>query len=425
MLIAISVKKGVTYMKEFFVKNRENLLKKLSVGEMAIFFSGSAPQSTADSHYDFRPDKNFYYLTGTTRETFILVLTKLEGKTESVLFIEKPDYDVEKWFGRKLTIEDTKEMSGMNDIKYLTEFENWLTRSIYSTKFEKLYLDLPRMKYNGEMTEAMLFAQETKKNFPELEIKNVHKFMSELRMIKSDFEVEEIKKALGLTQLGLDNIMKNLKPGDYEYAVEAEFRYAIRKNGADTNAFPTIAASGENAVILHYVENNHIMNDGDLILLDLGAQYNQYASDITRTYPINGKYSDRQKTLYNIVLKANEEVIKMMKPGLDFSELNKRCSEILSEELIKIDLIKEAKELSKYYYHGVSHFMGLDVHDVGFRDAKLEPGMIFTVEPGLYVAEENIGIRIEDDILITENGYVNLSKDIIKSVEDIEAFMAQ
>lgn len=412
-------------MKEFFIKNRENLLNKLSVGDMAILFSGTSPQSTADSHYDFRPDKNFYYLTGTTRETFILVLTKLENKTESILFIEKPDYDIEKWVGRKLTVDQTKEASGIDDVKFLPEFENWMNRSIYTTKYQNMYLDLPRMKYNGEMTKAMSFAQDIRKNYPELKIENLHKFMSELRMIKADFEVEEIKKAVALTKLGLENVMTNLKPGEREYVAEAEFSYAIRKNGADTNAFPTIAASGGNAVILHYVENDQIMQDGDLILMDLGAQYNQYASDITRTYPVNGKYSDRQKTLYNIVLKANEEVIKMMKPGVAFTELNKKCSEVLAEELIKIDLIKDAKELSKYYYHGVSHFMGLDVHDLGFRDAKLEPGMIFTVEPGLYVAEENIGIRIEDDILITEEGYINLSKDIIKSVEDIEAFMAK
>lgn len=412
-------------MKEFFVKNRENLLSQLSVGDMAILFSGTSPQSSADSHYDFRPDKNFYYLTGTTRETFILVLSKLETKTEAILFIEKPDYDIEKWVGRKLTVDQTKEVSGLENIKFLPEFENWLNKSIYSTKFNRVYLDLPRMKYDGEMTAGMLFAQDIRKNYPEITIKNVHKFMSELRMIKTDFEVDEIRKALSLTQLGLDNVMTNLKPGEREYVAESEFRYAIRKNGADTNAFPTIAASGGNAVILHYVENNQIMQDGDLILMDLGAQYNQYASDITRTYPINGKYSDRQKILYNIVLKANEEVIKMMKPGLEFAELNKKCSEVLSEELIKIGLIKEASELSKYYYHGVSHFMGLDVHDLGFRDVKLEPGMIFTVEPGLYVAEENIGIRIEDDILITEDGYINLSKDIIKSVDDIEAFMSK
>jgi Xaa-Pro aminopeptidase len=412
-------------MKEFFIKNRENLLSKLSVGDMAILFSGTSPQSTADSHYDFRPDKNFYYLTGTTREEFILVLTKLETKTEAILFTEKPDYDIEKWVGRKLTVDQAKEASGIDDIKFLPEFETWLNRSIYSTKFNRVYLDLPRMKFDGEMTAGMLFAEKIKKNYADLEIKNLHKFMSELRMIKTDFEVDEIKKALGLTQMGLENVMNTLKPGDREYVAESEFRYTIRKNGADTNAFPTIAASGGNAVILHYVENDQIMQDGDLILMDLGAQYKQYASDITRTYPVNGKYSDRQKTLYNIVLKANEEVIKMMKPGVEFAELNKKCSAVLSEELIKIGLIKEAKELSKYYYHGVSHFMGLDVHDLGFRDAKLEPGMIFTVEPGLYVAEENIGIRIEDDILITEDGYVNLSKDIIKSVEDIEAFMSK
>jgi Xaa-Pro aminopeptidase len=270
----------------------------------------------------------------------------------------------------------------------------------------------------------MKFAESVQKNYPAMKIMNAHKFMCELRMIKADFEIEEMKKAVNLTKMGLEAVMNNLKAGEIEYTAEAEFLYTIRKNGADTNAFDTIAASGGNAVILHYVENDNIMEDGNLILMDLGAQYKQYASDITRTYPINGKFSDRQKTIYNIVLKANEEVIKMMKPGVPFADLNKKSTEVLTEGLLEIGLIKEAKEISKYYYHGVSHFLGLDVHDIGFRDAVLEPGMVFTVEPGLYIAEENIGIRIEDDILITQDGYVNLSKDIIKSVEDIEAFMA-
>jgi len=411
-------------MREFFSKNRENLLEKMSVGEIAFFFSGTSPQSTADSHYKFRPDKNFYYLTGTTRESFILVLMKLQDKTESVIFIEKPDYDVEKWVGRKLTKEQVTDASGIENVQYLSGFENWLTRTIYSTKYEQMYLDLARMSFNGETTPAMKFAEDVKKNFPEMTIKSSHKFMCELRMIKSDFEVEEIKKAINFTKNGLEQVMTNLKPGEYEYTAEAEFQYSIRKNGADTNAFDTIAASGGNAVILHYVENNNVMEEDTLILMDLGAQYNQYASDITRTYPVNGKFTERQKDIYNIVLKANEEVIKMMKPGLQFSELNKKCTEVLANGLLEIGLIKDAKEISKYYYHGVSHFMGLDVHDIGFRDAVIAPGMIFTVEPGLYIAEENIGIRIEDDILITETGYENLSQDIIKSVEDIEKFMA-
>lgn len=410
-------------MKEFYTNNRKALLEKMSDGDIAIFFSGTSPQSTADSHYKFRPDKNFYYLTGTTRESFILMLSKHNGQVNETIFIEKPNYDIEKWVGIKLKREEVQEISGIEQVQYLANFESHLNRTIYSTKFERMFLDLPRMKYNGEMTAAMNFAQEVQKNYPDIQIKNVHKFMSELRMIKSDFEISEIRKAIGMTKEGLELVMTDLKPGDHEYVAESTFAYSIRKSGADTNAFDTIAAGGKNAVILHYVENDQIMNDGDLILMDLGAQYNQYASDITRTYPINGKYSDRQKTIYNIVLKANQAVIDMMKPGVPFVDLNKKCTEVLTDELLAIGLIKERDEISKYYYHGVSHFMGLDVHDLGFRDVTLQPGMILTVEPGLYIAEEGIGIRIEDDILITADGHENLSKDIIKSVEAIEAFM--
>ncbi|MBN2797193.1 MAG: aminopeptidase P family protein [Clostridia bacterium] len=412
-------------MKTFFTTNRKNLFDKMNNGDVAVFFAGKAPQSTADSHYVFRADKNFYYLTGTTREAFILVMTKYEGKEEAVLFIEKPDYDIEKWVGRKLKKEDAQEVSGIENIQYLSGFEAYFNRLIYSTKFDAIYFDLARMQFDGETTAAMAFAKKVQDNYPGLQIKNIHKQMCELRMIKSDFEIDEIKKAIELTKNGLEAIMKNLKPGDREYAAQAEFNYSIMKNGADGNAFDTIAASGENAVILHYVENNNVMNDGDLILMDLGAQKNQYASDITRTYPINGKFTDRQRTLYNIVLKAHDEVIKIMKPGIPFSDLNKKCSEVLAEELIKIGLIEDAAGLGKYYYHGVSHFMGLDVHDIGFREVNLEPGMIFTVEPGLYIAEEKIGIRLENDVLITKEGSEVLSKEIIIKPEDIEAFMAK
>ena len=410
-------------MRTFFTQNRNNFLHKMNSGDVALFFSGQAPQSSADSKYEFRTDKNFFYLTGTTQETSILMMTKLEEKLECVLFIEEPVYDIEKWVGRKLTKAQATEISGIENIQYLPAFESTLNRMIYTTKFENIYLDLARMAFEGERTAAMLFTDKIKKNYPEIRVKNSHKFMCELRMIKSEFEIGEIRKAIELTKNGLEALMLNLKPNDYEYVPKAEFAYSIMKNGADGNAFSTIAAAGENAVILHYVESNQIMKDGDLILMDLGAQYKEYASDISRTYPINGKYSDRQKDIYNIVLKAHSEVIKMMKPGVHFSALNQKCSEVLAEELIRIKLIEKSSDLSQYYYHGVSHFMGLDVHDIGFRDAVLEPGMIFTVEPGLYIAEEKIGIRIEDDILITETGHENLSKDIIRTVEDIEAFM--
>ena len=412
-------------MKSVFINNRKNLLNKMSEGEMAILFSGTAPQSSADSQYSFRPDKNFFYLTGLTRENFVLVLLKTKDKVEETIFIEKPDYDVEKWVGRKLTIDKVKEVSGIESVQYLLGFESWINKTIYTSKYDSLYLDLARMKFNGETTAGMKFAEDTQKNYPFLNIKNAHKYLSELRVIKSDFEIKEIRKAIELTKNGLEAIMTSLKPDQHEYEASAEFDYSIMKNGSDGNAFPTIAASGENAVILHYVENDQMMEAGNLVLFDLGAQYKQYASDISRTYPVSGKFTERQKILYNIVLKAHNEVIEMMKPGVPFSELNKKSSEVLTEELMKINLIKDKSELSKYYYHGVSHFMGLDVHDLGSRDAVLEKGMVFTVEPGLYVAEEKIGIRIEDDILITEAGCENLSKNIIRTVEDIEAFMSK
>lgn len=410
-------------MKSFFENNRKNLIGKMAIGEMAVLFSGEAPQSTADSEYNFRPDKNFFYLTGLVKENFILVLLKTEAKVEETIFIEKPDYEIEKWVGRKLTIEQVKETTGIDSVQYLPGFENWINKTIATNNYDNIYLDLARMKFNGETTTGMKFAAEIQKNYAFLKIKNANKYLSELRMVKSDFEIETIKKAIQLTKNGLEAVMSTLKPGQYEYIPSAEFNYSIMKNGADDNAFTTIAAAGKNAVILHYVEKDQKIKDGDLVLFDLGAQYKQYASDISRTYPANGKYTDRQKTIYNIVLKAHNEVIEMMKPGVHFAELNKKCSEVITEELLKIKLIKDKSELSKYYYHGVSHFMGLDVHDLGSREVVLEPGMVFTVEPGLYIAEEEIGIRIEDDILITENGYENLSKDIIRTVEDIEMFM--
>ncbi len=405
-------------MKNNFLNNREKFRSNLKDGEFAIFLSGNAPESTADSMYKFRPNKNFFYLTGIKREGFKLLLTK----EEEVLFIEKPNYDIEKWVGRKLTKEGASKLSGINKIMYLSEFEAYLIRLVESSKYDSAYFDLIRMRYHSYETESAKLAKEIKDKFPELQIKNSHGMMKKLRVIKSDFEINEISKAIELTKNGLENIMNNLVPGKFEYELEAEFNYSIYKNGAEANAFDTIAASGENAVILHYVENEHQIKDGNLVLFDLGAQYHQYASDISRTYPANGKFSDRQREIYSIVLKTNKTIIDMIKPGVKFADLNLKCMEILSDELIRIGLIKERKEISKYYYHGVSHYMGLDVHDIGDRDV-LEPGMVLTVEPGLYIQEEGIGIRIEDDILVSETGHINLSKAIIKEIDEIEEFM--
>ncbi len=410
-------------MKEFVKSNRKKFLENLNEGEMAIFFNGTAPNSTADSHYPFRVDKNFFYFTGIKEEEFILTLGKIKGKEVVTLFIKKPNPDLEKWVGRYLTKEMCIEISGIEKVKYLDEFNEWINKAIVIGHFEILYLDMFRNRFEVSSSKAEMFAKTIQDKYPQVKIHNSAKIMNNLRVIKSEFEIKQLQDAIDMTKEGLVSVLKSIKSGDKEYQAVATFNYTIASLGAQREAFETIAASGDNAVILHYITNRDIMNDGELLLLDLGAQVNEYSADISRTYPVNGKFTKRQKQIYNIVLKANEEVIKMIKPGLDFEELNKKTREILGEELIKIDLIKSIDELSKYYYHGVSHFLGLDTHDLGVRETKLKSGMVITVEPGLYIEDEALGIRIEDDVLVTETGFKVLSKDIIKSVDDIEKIM--
>ena len=411
-------------MKSLFEAHRSALEGFLEVGDMAVLFSGKAPKSTADAHYSFLPNKNFYYFTGCTQEHFVLVMLKTEKGLESTLFIEKPDYDVEKWIGRKLTREGATELSGISDIQYLDQYITHVGRAVYNGRAQRLLLDLEKMGWDEQDSPAAVFASEFSKRYPFVSIKSLHYILSELRVLKTEEEIACIQSAIDITHKGLDGILSMLKPDVFEYQIEATFAYHTRMNGAERCAFETIAASGSDAVILHYVENSKKVSDGDLVLLDLGAQYKQYAADISRTYPVNGKFTARQKQIYNIVLKAQQDVIDAIKPGVPFESLNKICQESLTSSLLEIGLIKEAAELSKYYYHGVSHYLGLDVHDIGSRNGLLKAGMVVTVEPGLYIEEESIGIRIEDDILITEEGNINLSKAIPKTVDEIEAQMA-
>jgi Xaa-Pro aminopeptidase len=238
--------------------------------------------------------------------------------------------------------------------------------------------------------------------------------------------VEKIKEAIRITQDGIRNLMKNAKPAMTENQLEAYFDFTLKTNGVKHHAFHTICASGQNGTVLHYEDNDALVEDGSLVLLDLGAQYEYYNADISHTFPVNGTFTEKQKLYYNIVLKALRETTAIIKPGLKFTALNEHTKKVLSEGLIEAGLIEKPEEISKYYYHGVSHYLGLDTHDVGiYKDRVLEPGMVLTVEPGLYIEEEGIGIRIEDDVLVTEDGHENLSADLSREVEELEAFLKE
>lgn len=410
---------------EFFINNRKKLQQSIKDNSILILFAGEAPQRSADQSYIFTPNRNFYYITGIDRDKAIYVLAKSDENIREYLFIEEANPVLEKWIGKRMTKDEAKEASGLDNIKFLTEFEGLLHQEITGNSLEKVYLDLEKRSYDSIPTRAQLFSQDIIKKYPQASIKNIYNDVAKIRVKKEQVEIDKMRKAIEITGEGIKSLMENCEAGLFEYQVEAYFDFTIKSLGAKNKAFNTIAAAGKNATVLHYEDNDCQLLDGELILFDLGAEFQHYCADISRTIPVNGKFTPRQKDVYNVVLKALDEVTKRVRPGVTFTELNDYTKKILAQGCIELGIIKDEGELSKYYYHGVGHFLGLDTHDVGARNAKLEAGMVITIEPGLYIDEEAIGVRIEDDVLVTENGHENLSKDIIRTVEDIEKFMAK
>ncbi len=405
--------------KEFYKNNRQRVLDEISDNSLLILFAGKSPKKTGDENYQFTPNRNFYYLTGIDEEDHILVLSKINGESKEYLFIKEVDSVREKWEGKTIRKEEVADICDISDVKYLGDFNSFIERIILNKEDINIYLDLEK----GNTSYS--FINEIKTQYFNINIKNVHNLIGKLRLIKTTEEVDRIKKAISITIEGVKELMKNSKPGIKEYELEAYFDFVCKKNGIKDLAFKTIAAAGKNATVLHYVTNDSELKDGDLILFDLGAQYKYYNGDISRTFPTNGKFTERQKEVYNAVLKVNNMVISEMKPGVSFLELNKKAREWIAEECISLGLITNKEDVSKYYYHSIGHSLGMDTHDIELenRDVIFEEGMIYTVEPGIYIEEEGIGIRIEDDILITKDGHEVLTKEMIKTVEEIEAFM--
>ena len=413
--------------KNIYKFNRDNLLDKIKDNSIVILFAGKAIQKTGDQTYPFTPNRNFYYLTGIKEEDHILVMTKINGVKSSKLYIKDIDLEMEKWVGKSIRKEEAEEIAAVDEVKFKSQFDGDIHGMITMKEEINLYLDLERMSANREGTISHRFANEITTKYQQVRINNVYSKIGELRLKKSQEEVDKIKKAIEITKSGIEKLMSEARVGMKEYELEAYFDFNCKVKGATGLAFTTIAAAGENATTLHYVDNNCELKENDLILFDLGAEYNCYNADITRTFPVNGKFTERQKEVYNAVLRVNEEIINLIKPGMKYKDVNEKATELIAEECIKLGLIKDKSEVRKYYYHSIGHSLGMDTHDIEtpHRDIIFEPGVVFTVEPGIYIAEEGIGIRIEDDILVTEDGVINLSSDIIKTVEEIENFMSK
>ena len=417
-----------------FIKRRKDLCEQLEDQSFALLASGQAKHKSLDANFKYFPERNFYYLTGLTRENFILLLARNKKATLDFIFIEEPSEYATKWLGRRMTKEEVSNISGIDiqRIFYLKEFDSFIANRLMldsrqlllDRTADTMYLDMYRAK---AMTQPISFESFGKivQHYPELHIRNLNGLTASMRRLKSKDEVEQIRQAIQHTKKGIYAIFDFVKAGANEGDLEATFDYHIRLSGSSGPSFDTIIASGSNATVLHYIDNNQTVNDKELVLLDLGAYHGMYAADISRTFPVNGRFTERQAELYQLVLDVNKETIKRVKPGIYVKELNDFARDALAKGMKKLGLIEELSDVSKYYYHNVSHYLGLDVHDVGTYSEKIKAGTVLTVEPGIYIEEEGIGIRIEDDILVTEDGYENLSKDIIKEIKDIEAYFSK
>ena len=412
-------------MKQWFVKNREKLTARMEPSSMALLFAGRAPYKRGDERYPFSPDRNFYYVTGIDCEDCILLLEKTAGGINETLFIPRENGVMAKWIGENMSAAEATERSGITNIAWLDGFEAAFSAALFKNMTQKVWLDLEKREWDESYSPALRFAEKLRRNAPQVVIADLYPVFSELRLIKEEWELARMRKAMELTRLGIEEMLRQAKPGAMEYEMEAAFDYILKKNGVQDKAFQTIAAGGKRGTILHYMQNNQPVADGELLLVDAGAQWEWYNGDISRTFPVNGKFSERQKLVYNIVLEGQRRVIEAIRPGVPFSSLNELLKAYYFEELQKIGLVRTQEDVAKYYYHGVSHYLGAETHDIGrYIDRKLQPGMVLTVEPGLYIEQWEIGIRIEDDVLVTADGCEVMTAAMLKTVEEIEAFMA-
>lgn len=410
-----------------YKKRRQTVFDRMADNSIAVLYSGIEHHVSADEYdlFTAHANRNFFYLTGLRRDKMALVLDKAAAEPKTTLFIEEADPSMERWYGRKVTVDEAKELSGIDNVRFIDELDGALDMIMTREDVYTAYFDTYRHQKEDLPDYNVVKANEFKTAYPGVSIRNLFPFVAEQRMQKDEDEIALTKEAIKLTDTALKNVLANLKPGMFEYEAQADFEYSIRRNGAEWTAFPTIAGSGMNGTMLHYDTNQDMMEDGSLLLMDLGARLQGYNSDITRTYPVNGKYTERQRQVYDIVLEANRTVLKEAKPGMTTVDLNNICKKVLAAGCIRLGLIEKEEEISRYYMHGVSHHLGIDVHDVTVdSNKKLRPGAIISDEPGLYIDEWEIGIRIEDDLLITEDGAVCLSEEIMRDADEIEAYMA-
>ncbi len=424
----------LTIEPKLFIENRKRFVKQLKPNSVAIFNSNDEMPRKGDTFFPFCQNPDLFYLSGIDQEETILVLypdSKIDAYKE-ILFVKKTNEHIAIWEGHKYTQQEATISSGISSVYWLENFES-IMKEIMSN-VENVYLNTnENVRYSSNVIyNDLRFAKSFKKKYPAHTYYRSAPIMASLRKIKSKLEIELITKACDITDKAFRKILPFIKPGVMEYEIEAEITAEFIRNRATGHAYTPIIASGKNACVLHYVKNNEKCNKGDLLLLDFGAEYANYAADLSRTIPVNGKFSKRQKEVYNACLSVMKQAIKMLVVGANIDDYHAAVCQIMEKELVDLKLfsINDLKKqdpnnklFRKYFMHGTSHYLGLDVHDLGTKQEKLQEGMLFSCEPGIYILEEQIGIRIENDILISNKGPIDLLKNVPIEIEEIEYLM--
>ncbi|HOZ78795.1 MAG TPA: aminopeptidase P N-terminal domain-containing protein [Ferruginibacter sp.] len=419
---------------EIFIQNRKRFVERMEKNSIAIFNSNDELPTNGDAIHKFKQNSDLFWLTGIEQEETMLVLfpDNSDAKYREVLVLTRPNELKEKWDGHRLRIQEATAISGITTIVWVDSIEVVLQGWIHLC--DNIYLNTNEndRKASWVPVRDYRYAELMKQRYPLHTYKRSAKILKELRAIKTALEVEVLQRAMDITDTTFRRLLQFIRPGVMEYEIEAEILHSFLSQRATGQAYGSIIASGDNARILHYVENNQECKEGDLILMDFGAEYGGYCADLTRTVPVSGKFGRRQKTVYNACLHLHQYAASILKPGISIVDYTDKVGDEATVVFQKIGLLKKSdiknedpanRAYRKYLYHGISHHLGIDVHDLGTRTEPIKAGMVFTIEPGIYIEEEKMGIRIENNFWITRNGNKDLMKNIPITVEDIEALM--
>jgi Xaa-Pro aminopeptidase len=421
---------------KIFIDNRNRFAKKMKPNGLAIFHNHSVLPENGDAQIKFKPNSDVVWLSGIVQEKTMVILypDNLDKTAKEVLVILRPNETLEKWEGHKLTKAEATAISGIKNVQFVDSIDTYIQVLMHHAEY--VYLDTNENdRLDTELPRMDLYAvRKLMRRYPLHKYERAALIMKELRAIKSKGEVEVLQKAIDITHKAFLRTMRFIKPGVWEHQIEAEIMHEFLWNGATRNAYGSIIASGDRARTLHYVENNQQCLDGELILMDFGAEYGNYCADLTRTIPINGKFTKRQKEVYDAVLAVHNFCAKILKPGINYADYMDRVNLEMQNQLVKIGLITKQDlknqdpanpAYRKYFYHGIGHHLGIDVHDLGTRNMPVKEGMLFTIEPGIYIEEENMGVRIENNFWISKTGIIDLFKGIPITTTEIENYMKQ